>query len=254
MTDIAIALRRDRSLKVPKTAEMIARRLREELRDQPLAPGAPLPTESQLRERFGASRATVREALRLLEAQQLVRIARGATGGARFRLPEIEMVAEHAGIYLEAHRTTQQDFSEARLNLEPCIIGFIAEAGQAAEIGRLAESVAAQKAAGGDFTRFSREHEHFYEILAAICPNKTLSLFLQILRELIRAQTEPNLLIPAAPFTKALSAHIRAKERLIELLLLRDRPGAEAWWRRHLEAQIKQMKAAGRDQMLLRTF
>ena len=41
-----------------------------------------LPSETELAERFGVSRPTVREALKRLAAQNLIRTQRGATGGA----------------------------------------------------------------------------------------------------------------------------------------------------------------------------
>ena len=117
---------RPKGFRVPKTAEVIARFIRRQIQDQRLRPGDALPSETELREQFAVSRPTLREALRILEAQQLVRVARGATGGARYCLPEIGMVAEHTGIYLEAHRATQRDLTEARLTVEPVIIGYIA--------------------------------------------------------------------------------------------------------------------------------
>ncbi len=248
---------RPAALKVPKTAEVIARWLRQEMRETPLSPGDPLPSETELRARFGVSRATVREALRLLESQQLVRIARGATGGARYSLPDIAMVAEHTGIYLEAHGATQHDFTEARLDLEPCMIGFIAEHADAGQIARLSESVAAQKSVIADIVRFSREHENFYQILAEICPNKTLSMMLLIFRELIAAQTNlvgHEISGHGAAHEKALAAHIRAKERLIELLTQRDRAAAEQWWHKHLAAQLTELLATGRGGMRLKAF
>jgi len=259
MTDAAESMRdapiRRTAIKVPKTAEVIARWLRQEMRETTLKPGDPLPSESELRARFAVSRATVREALRLLESQQLVRIARGATGGARYSLPDIGMVAEHTGIYLEAHGATQFDFTEARLDLEPCMIGFIAERAKPDEIARLSKSVAAQKSVMADIVRFSREHENFYQILAEICPNKTLSAMLLIFRQLIAAQTSlvgDEISGQGAGREKALAAHIRAKEKLIELLTAHDRPGAEQWWRRHLAAQLTELEATGRGGMRLR--
>jgi DNA-binding FadR family transcriptional regulator len=137
------------------------------------------------------------------------------------------------------------------------MIGFIAERAEADQIARLSASVVAQKAVKTDIVRFSREHEHFYEILADICPNKTLSMFLLIFRELIGAQTNlvgDDIVARGAGFEKALAAHIRAKETLIELLGTNDRAGAERWWRKHLEAQLTDLKAAGRGDMLLKAI
>lgn len=245
-----------RGRRVPKTSELIARWIRRDVVDRRLQPGDALPTENQLREQFEVSRPTLREALRILEAQQLVRIGRGATGGARYTLPQVGMVAEHTGIDLEAHRATQHDLTEARLNLEPCVVGFIAERACAGALDPLRKSVAAHRDAVDDIVRFSHEHERFYELLAALCPNRTLGLFLLILREIMGAQAEllGDSVIPHGKGSViALTAHVRAKEKLVRLIENRDREGAETLWRRHLNAQLKQLAESGRGDLPVST-
>lgn len=248
---------RGRGFRVPKTSEVIARWMRKDIQDRRLKPGDALPSETQLRQHFEVSRPTLREALRILEAQQLVRIARGAAGGARYSLPEIGMVAEHTGIYLEAHSTTQRDLTEARLNIEPCVVGFIAEHAGPDHLGALRASVAAHREAMDDIVRFSRENEHFYELIARICPNQTLSLLLLIFREIMGAQTDllgDEILARAEHSRAALEAHVGAKEKLLALIEARDRPGAEALWRRHLSAQLKQLVESGRGELPVKTY
>lgn len=243
------------TLKVPKTAELIADWVRDHIRRNHLEPGAALPSETELRQRFSASRPTVREAMRILEAKQLIRISRGATGGARYNVPGAAMVAEHTGVYLEAHGATQADFSVARLTLEPSIMGFIAETVAMKDIQRLTGSATRQAAQVGDVAAFTREHENFYEILADICSNTTLSMFVQILRELMRAQTEligNALMYGGDEALRGRRAHVRAKEKLVELLRERDREGTEKWWRRHLKAQLDELVASGRGGVTLK--
>ena len=65
-----------------KAYEQVADQLRELIVTGELAPGERLPTETVLAREFGVSRATVREALRLLAAQGLIRTAKGAAAGA----------------------------------------------------------------------------------------------------------------------------------------------------------------------------
>jgi DNA-binding FadR family transcriptional regulator len=242
-------------LKVPKTADLIADWVRDHIRRNHLQPGSALPSETELRQRFSASRPTVREAMRILEAKQLIRIARGATGGARYSLPGEAMVAEHTGVYLEAHGATQADFSVARLTLEPSIMGFIAETVAMKDIQRLAASAAQQAAWMDDVMAFTREHERFYQILAEVCSNTTLSMFVRILRELMHAQTEMignALMYGGDEALRGRRAHVRAKEKLIELLRARDREAAEKWWRRHLKAQLEELVASGRGDVTLK--
>lgn len=242
-------------IKVPKTAELIADWVREYVRRNNLRSGDPLPSELDLRERFSASRPTVREAMRILEAKQLVRIARGASGGARYNAPSAAMVAEHAGVYLEAHGASQSDFSIARLTIEPSIMGFIAETVAMKDIHRLAGVVNDQAQVLDDVQAFSREHERFYQVLAEICANKTLSMLVQLLLELMHAQTLTignALIYGGEEAARGRRAHVRAKERLVELLRARDREEAENWWRRHLRAQFDEMVRSGRSEIAVR--
>ncbi|MEV4219098.1 GntR family transcriptional regulator [Nonomuraea sp. NPDC049725] len=63
----------------PYLYQSIAARLREQIAQGHLAPGAGLPSEAELRRRFAASRNTVRQALALLEQEGLV-VARHGRG------------------------------------------------------------------------------------------------------------------------------------------------------------------------------
>ena len=72
----------------------MAARLREQILDGALPRGTRLPNEIVLASEFGVSRATVREALRLLTAQDLIRTAKGASGGSYVTVPSAEHVSE----------------------------------------------------------------------------------------------------------------------------------------------------------------
>jgi DNA-binding FadR family transcriptional regulator len=74
-------------IRVPKTAELVAAEIRNGILDGSLRPGNRLPSESTLMSSFGVSRPSLREALRLLEAEELVDIRRGVHGGAVVRRP-----------------------------------------------------------------------------------------------------------------------------------------------------------------------
>lgn len=66
----------------PRAFEAVAERLREDLAAGRFPTGDRLPAERALAERFGVSRNTLREALRSLENAGLIRLQKGATGGA----------------------------------------------------------------------------------------------------------------------------------------------------------------------------
>src|SRR4029077_18641965 len=87
-----------------------------------LQPGARLPNEEVLAREFGVSRATLREALRSLAAQDLIRTAKGAGGGSFVTLPSVEHVSSflHSSITLmaDANDVSLEDLLEARELIE----------------------------------------------------------------------------------------------------------------------------------------
>ena len=69
-------------VKVPKTAELVATQLRNQIVRGDLREGDALPPEAALMAQFGVSRPTLREAFRVLESEALISVRRGARGGA----------------------------------------------------------------------------------------------------------------------------------------------------------------------------
>lgn len=83
------------SVEPTRTAyEQVADQLREFVLQGTLAPGEKLPPEPELGKMFGVSRGTIREAMRLLAAENFVTTARGVTGGTFVALPEPALVTE----------------------------------------------------------------------------------------------------------------------------------------------------------------
>ena len=113
----AMAVRR-----VRKAYEQVADQLRELIVTGQLARGERLPNETVLAREFGVSRATVREALRLLTAQSLVRTAKGAGGGTYVTMPSVDHVSQFLNSALNllaaAEHVTLDELLEAREALE----------------------------------------------------------------------------------------------------------------------------------------
>ena len=81
-------------VEVPKASDVLAGELRERILNGELAEGAPLPAERELVKQTQMSRATVREALRILEVQNLVRVKAGRAGGAFVQRPTTKSMAK----------------------------------------------------------------------------------------------------------------------------------------------------------------
>jgi DNA-binding FadR family transcriptional regulator len=108
--------------RVRKAYEQVYDQLRELIMQGELERGQRLPGEAALAREFGVSRGTVREALRLLAAQNLIRTAKGAGGGSFVTLPTVDHVSEvlQANIRLlnESREVTAEEMLEARELLE----------------------------------------------------------------------------------------------------------------------------------------
>ena len=128
--------------RVPKTAELVAHHLRKQIVHGDLKEGESLPSETALTAQFGISRPTLREAFRVLEAEQLITVRRGAKGGANVHAPSANMVARYAGLYLEHARTTLADVFDARVAIEAPAAALAAERCTADDIVRLRDAAA----------------------------------------------------------------------------------------------------------------
>src|SRR5439155_10979415 len=106
-------------LRIPKMAELVAQQLRRQIVSAELSEGDALPSEAALMAQFGVSRPTLREAFRVLEAEGLITVRRGAHGGARVRTPNDDAAGRYAGLVLEYRGATLSDVYDARNIIEP---------------------------------------------------------------------------------------------------------------------------------------
>ena len=108
--------------RVRKAYEQVADQLRELIVSGEITPGHRLPNEAALSVQFGVSRATVREALRVLATQNLIRTTKGATGGSFVILPTADHISDFLSsniALLSATETVSLDeFLELREFLE----------------------------------------------------------------------------------------------------------------------------------------
>jgi DNA-binding FadR family transcriptional regulator len=108
--------------RVQKAYEQVADQLRTLIVSGELKPGMRLPTEADLARQFGVSRATVREALRVLTTQSLLNTSKGAGGGSYVTLPTVDHISEfldaNVGILTATQTVSLDDFMKLRELLE----------------------------------------------------------------------------------------------------------------------------------------
>src|SRR6266508_337425 len=106
-------------MEVPKASDVLATELRERILSGEYAEGSPLPPERELVTQTTMSRATVREALRILEVQGLVRIKAGRAGGAFVQRPGKESLASSMALLIRGRQIRLAALHETREAIEP---------------------------------------------------------------------------------------------------------------------------------------
>ena len=105
--------------------------------DGTLSAGEKLPAERELKETFGVSRGTLREALRVLEQKGLIEIRLGVGGGAFVKSASIQPVSESLALLLGSRKATSRDLSEFRKDLESSMARLAARRAGPADVDRL---------------------------------------------------------------------------------------------------------------------
>jgi DNA-binding FadR family transcriptional regulator len=142
------------------------------IRSGGLAEGAHLPPERDLMQRFGVSRAAVREAIAALASRGLVQTRLGHRPVVRKAdyATAIGRLGELVG-HLVADRGGVRDLFEARIFLEASLARHAARHARREDIAELRLALAANRAAIGDPARFDETDVAFHAVLYRIPGN-----------------------------------------------------------------------------------
>lgn len=132
---------------VGRVSQVIVDQIKLLIRDGRLQPGDRLPSERELCQRFGVSRVTVREALRVLEASGLLSIRVGAHGGAFLTSPSTERISEGLADLMSVSGLTAANVTEARIIVELGILPLAVKLATADDIADLLAMVDAAESA-----------------------------------------------------------------------------------------------------------
>jgi DNA-binding FadR family transcriptional regulator len=227
-------------VRIPKTAEIVAGHIRKAIVRGELKPGSNLPGEAQLITQFEVSRPTLREAIRILESENLIRISRGARKGATILGPSPEIVARSMGLALQMQGATIGDVYEARTLIEPPAARLAALANSGDAAAALSECIHAELAAIDlqDSARFQTASSHFHYTLMSHCGNATMAVIAYALDELVNKHQslvyEKQFQGDVAQRWRQIRYGVRSHQRLIDLVTAGDGAGAEAHWYRHM--------------------
>lgn len=233
--------------RVPKTAELVADRIRRRIISGELGEGASLPSEGQLLEQFGISRPTLREAIRILEAERLITVTRGSRSGARVSAPRVESAARYASYVLQAGGVSVPDLFEARLAIELFIVRRLSRRASKAQVARLRAETdrldALDRSGGGH--AFIIGLAQFHRVLVEVGGNETLHILIQMLQDLME-QVQLRLIERHSQVHESDGGKaVRSMRRLIDLIEAGNADEAARHWRLHLVNANKAVRFDG---------
>lgn len=198
--------------------------------------GDSLGHEPDLIERFGVSRPSLREALRILEAEGLISVVRGVQGGVVVHRPDQRLTARTAAIVLQARNVSLADVFEARTIIEPAAVRLVAGArNRRSYVRRLRSLIGDQEAVIDDPEAFGRANAQFHEELVGMAGNQTLTIVAEMLNEVVaRAVTIVSQTDEDGGSVATRKRGVRSQVHLVDLIEAGDADAAEAHWRTHM--------------------
>lgn len=216
-----------------RVAERIVRQIEQQLDSASLRPGDQLPTERELARLVGASRASVREAYRILQARQRLDIRHGVG----------VFVVEPSALtgFGDALRRQEVDIDELfamREVLEVPAASWAAKAAREVDLARLRKVLddldAAFDADPADFLQLATLDASFHLGIADIAANRFLHSTSSLLHDMLISGMKTTLLIPGR---REISR--RQHEAILAAIAAQDSGAAGQAARRHVRSAYK---------------
>ncbi|HVE48521.1 MAG TPA: FCD domain-containing protein [Casimicrobiaceae bacterium] len=233
-----------RSFPEARSSERLADRLRRNILRGQFVPGEPLPTERDLATETRLGRGSIREALRILEAQGLVQTHAGRHGGSVVSQPSDQLLEQQIDSYARTRGLSLQALVDVRAAIEPMVAQLAAAyrtEDDLASLHRVADRL--DDAAAADVSRFLRENVKWHHALAAASHNDLLRTF---------ATSISSLMYEASRIRNFATADVRAvvsksHRRILAAIERRDAAAARRRTERDIASYAKYLAAALRS-------
>jgi GntR family transcriptional regulator, transcriptional repressor for pyruvate dehydrogenase complex len=239
-----------------RVAEAVASDLRQRILSNSLDPG-PLPRQEALCTEYGVSGPSMREALRILEAEGFITVRRGKFGGAYVHRPDWSSAAFAVGISLQGQSITLGDLAAAVLMLEPMCVAACADRTDRLEsvVPALRANLEETDKEIGHGIRFSQAARAFHDLYVDYTPNQSLRLLVRSIVAIwsVQEQTWASALQRHSAYPaeseqiKALNAH----RKVVTLIEEGEADKAMAFAAAHLKATQRMVLGDGRDRQVV---
>ncbi len=172
---------------VRRAFEEICDRIRAQIAAGSLKPGDKLPAERELAQQLGVGRNALREALRSLEIAGIVRLQKGAKGGAFIREGDAGRMDEVMRDMLSLGSISVAELTESRIHIQDLVVRLACERATRADLDALAANIerTEQMTADGRYLDRVECSREFYRLLAAATHNQVLAMMVHSITEIL---------------------------------------------------------------------
>ncbi|MDA8188520.1 MAG: FadR/GntR family transcriptional regulator [Dehalococcoidales bacterium] len=232
-------------IKQTRVVEEVASQITDRIMDGTLKTGERIPSERELAAQFHVSRATIREALRMLEQSGLVVVRLGPLGGGFVAEASAEPVVNALSLMLRSERTKLAELMEARQSIEATTARLAAERAGHNDLAAMLSAIELMEANCSSKQSFLETNAVFHEALAEAARNSVLLMTLRAIRGLIYRS------IDLLPIDQEMShSSARFHREIYEAVVGKNPDAAELAMRCHLDSFEKRLEK--RLQIVLR--
>lgn len=220
-----------------RVSQQVEGQLKEAIIKHHYRAGDKLPSERELAHMFGASRSSIREAIRSLERAGFVVVRKGVQGGAFvIQKGDSKPMVNHLRDMMRLRQVSLEEILQARLIIEPEVAAAAAQKATTKDI-ELLEEITRHQLKGFDsenpVMQFDR-NPRFHRIIAEMTGNQVFIIIMQILME-IHAFRMNQFKLDKKTIRKITHQH----DRIIEALKKNDREMAHQEMKKHVLAVHK---------------
>lgn len=176
----------------PKRSDLVAEEIKRLITAKNLLPGDKLPPERELQNMFDVSKSTMREALKSLEVQGLVKVTTGPGGGGTVIEVSLDRTFQLMQNYLFFKEVRIEDIYQVRKLMEPELVASAIPYLTEVHFDALEHNIQCcdPMAEHVENPLTQRQEEmNFHDILAAACPNSFLRFSCEMINQMIRQLT-----------------------------------------------------------------
>jgi len=168
-----------------KLSEVVAREILKDAMRRKMPPGSRLAPEQEMVETLDIGRASLREALRILEVQGLLTIRPGPGGGPFLNEVSSRDFGAMSSLYFMVAGSTNREVIEARVWINPMLARMAAQRG-IADAGDMLEAALSDTASviDADDRTWIETSARFYPVVGALSGNGILAMYASSLQDI----------------------------------------------------------------------